>query len=107
MRVAFGRTSRRARLVLRFTSMIVVANFLVFGLMSQHLGGDAINGMVRQGHYFLCAHGDCTEVSRSVWVYSYWHTLTAMAGILLVFLEMGIFLNTGDIEVDLERSTPS
>jgi hypothetical protein len=84
---------------------VAVLNFLVFGLASQYLGGDALNGGVRDGHYFLCAHGECTEVTRSIWQYSYWHAIAAFGGIFLVFLEMGIFLTTGDIAIDLEKST--
>lgn len=105
MRVAFGAISKRARWILNATVPLAVLNFLVYGLASQNLGGNASNGMIRDGHYFLCAHGSCTEVTRSVWQYSHWHGIAAFGGLFLVFLEMGIFLTTGDIAIDLEKST--
>jgi hypothetical protein len=46
----------------------------VFGIAfigySLALGGDAINGFERNGHYFVSAHGADTEVSQSQWLLS-------------------------------------
>jgi hypothetical protein len=77
---------------------LVVVNFSTFIVASLYLGGDALNGYTHEGHYFVCAHGSCTEVSRAIWHYSYWHALTALGGIFLVFAEAAVFVNTGDIE---------
>jgi hypothetical protein len=52
---------------------------------------------VRSGRYFVCAHGACSEVSSTIWHYSYWHAYTSFGGILLVFAVTALFLNTGDI----------
>lgn len=41
-----------------------------------------------------------TRFSEAIWNYSYWHSRTALNGILLVFIEAAIFVNTGDIELD-------
>ena len=41
-----------------------------------------------------------TEVSGSLWRYSWWHAVTAMGGILLVMAETALFLNTGDIQFE-------
>jgi hypothetical protein len=100
MRVSFRKVSRRARLILNISFPLVVANFAVYWFVAVYLGGDALHGMAKAGHYFVCSHGECTEVTPSVWHYSYWHAITALAGIVLVFLEMAILINTGDIEVD-------
>jgi len=85
------------------TALLAAPNFLLFVFASVYLGGDALNGYVQEGHYFLCAHGGCTEVSHSVWTYSYWHAVSAMGGILLIFVEATIFVTMGDIVLDFSR----
>lgn len=98
--VKFRSYSKRAKWVLYPTAALVAVNFLTFVLADMYLGGDALNGYIKAGHYFLCAHGGCTEVSSSVWHYSYWHGVTALGGIVLIFAETALFLNTGDIELE-------
>jgi len=85
------------------TALLAAPNFLLFAFASVYLGGDALNGYVQEGHYFLCAHGGCTEVSHSVWTYSYWHAVSAIGGILLIFVEAAIFVTMGDIVLDFSR----
>jgi hypothetical protein len=92
--------SMRSKWIMYPTIALSFINFFAFIAGSVHFGGDALNGYVRAGHYFVCAHGSCTEVSRSIWEYSYWHAITAMAGILLVFIEAAVLVNTGDIDLD-------
>lgn len=99
-RLKFRSSSKRAKWVLYPTSVLVMVNFFTFIGASVYLGGDALNGYVQAGHYFLCAHGHCTAVSSSVWHYSWWHAVTALGGILLVFAETAFFLNTGDIDFE-------
>lgn len=96
----FQSYSRRAKLVLYPTVALAVINVLAFIVGLLYLGGDALNGYVRAGHYFICAHSQCAETSRAIWRYSYWHTLAAFGGVLLVILETGLFLGTGDIRSD-------
>lgn len=100
VRHRFQSYSPRAKWVLYPTVALALINFLAFIIGLLYLGGDALNGYVRAGHYFLCAHGQCVETSRAIWRYSYWHTLAALGGILLVFAETALFLNTGDIRSD-------
>jgi len=85
------------------TAALVFPNCLSFLIGSLYLGGDALNGYVNAGHYFVCAHGSCREVPASVWTYSYWHALAAMAGVLLFFAEAAIFVTTGDIVLDFQK----
>lgn len=101
-RLRFQSYSRRAKLVLYPTVALVVINFAAFMIGLFYLGGDALNGYVRGGHYFLCAHSQCVETSRAIWRYSYWHTLVALGGIALVIAETALFLNTGDIQFEAE-----
>jgi hypothetical protein len=97
-RITFKSYSKRARWVVYPTIALATLNFIAFSIGSFHLGGDALNGYVHAGHYFVCEHGHCTEVSSNAWHYSYWHAWGAMAGILLVFAEVALFVNLGDIE---------
>lgn len=53
-------------------------NFTVFVIMAIYLGGDAVNGTVYHGHYFLMSHGRYTEVSKKVFDYSKWHVYSVM-----------------------------
>jgi len=57
---------------------LIWVNFVVYFVVAGHLGGDAINGHVRDGHYFLCAHGFCVEVTKAVFTYSWWHSIIVM-----------------------------
>ena len=95
--------SRRSKRVMYSTLALVVPNFFAFIIGSLYLGGDALNGYVKAGHYFLCAHGSCTEVAEGVWSYSYWHALTAMGGVLVFLAEAAIFVTSGDIVLDFNK----
>ncbi len=94
----FTAFSKRAKWVLYPVMTLAMVNFFAFVVGSAYLGGDALNGYVRSGHYFVCAHGGCAEVSSAIWHYSYWHAYASFGGILLVFAVTALFLNTGDIE---------
>lgn len=51
---------------------------LAFMIGTLVLGGDAINGYAAHGRYFLNDKGHFTEVSRAVFLYSRWHSITCM-----------------------------
>ena len=57
-----------------FVIAIGILNFLAYVTIATRLGGDAINGMSRNGHYFFSSHGKQTEVSEAVFNYSRIHT---------------------------------
>src|SRR5262245_30952673 len=61
-------------------------NFVVFVLVANWLGGDAVNGHVEAGHYFLASKGRATEVSREVFQYSRWHVYLLWANFLVAFV---------------------
>ncbi len=98
------RMSRRAKLVMIPVTILAFVNFFTFIFIDLYLGGDALNGYARDGHYFLCSHGRYTEVSRDVWTYSYWHAISIYVTHGLVFVSGAIFLNTGDMV--LEKRAP-
>ena len=51
-------------------------NFATFIIAGFVLGGDAGNGRVENGHYYLNFHGTYTEVSKTVYAYSWWHSFS-------------------------------
>jgi hypothetical protein len=62
-----------SRRMLQSVSFLGIANFVVFFIAAVYLGGDALNGRIIDGHYFLASHGRLTEVKQAVFVYSEWH----------------------------------
>ena len=80
-RLLLGRPSGRETYAVmtpheRFFFWLAIVNFCVFVAIALALGGDAINGTVRDGHYYLMEHGVYTEVSKPVFTYSAIHTLS-------------------------------
>jgi hypothetical protein len=65
-----------------------LANFLVFFAVAIYIGGDAWNGKVEEGRYYVASHGKYTEVSSEVWHYSHAHVISVLithpVGILAV-----------------------
>ena len=59
--------------------VIWLANAIICFAGSEYLGGDALNGRVEAGHYFLSDHGRLTEVSQGVFAYSWWHHVSLYA----------------------------
>ncbi|HEX4023321.1 MAG TPA: hypothetical protein VHX52_01250 [Steroidobacteraceae bacterium] len=58
--------SKRSKSVMCPTVVLVAINFVAFIAGSLYLGGDALNGFARAGHYFLCAHGSCNGIDAGV-----------------------------------------
>ena len=62
---------------------LAIINFVTFVAIAMLLGGDALNGTARDGRYFLMQHGDYTEVSRPVFLYSVVHTVSTIVLMLV------------------------
>jgi hypothetical protein len=63
--------------------LLAILNLAVYIAVAVTLGGDAVNGHVESGRYFLSMHGNLTEVSRQVFEFSRWYTY-------LLWLHFGI-----------------
>jgi hypothetical protein len=61
------------RYVLPLVFVAAMINFAAFFIVAGRIGGDAINGTVENGHYYLASHGRMTEVSAGRFTYSLWH----------------------------------
>jgi hypothetical protein len=57
---------------------VALANFLIFVAITLFIGGDAINGQITGGHYYLSDHGKLTEVSQPIYIYSYIHAASTI-----------------------------
>ncbi len=65
---------------------IGILNFVSFCIVAEVIGGDAINGRIDGGRYFVSEHGHDTEVSRSVFEYSRFHAHSVWVTHPLVFV---------------------
>jgi len=99
-RISRWRFTKRARYIFVPVFILAIVNFAAFIIINIYIGGDAINGHVTDGHYFLGSHGRYTEVNRAVWTYSYYHTISMWITHLSVFVLLAIFLNTGDMRIE-------
>ena len=89
--------SRRAKSIFIPVFFIAFINFSFFIAVNECIGGDAINGYMKDGHYFSGSHGAYTEVSKAVWTYSYYHTVSMWVSHSLVFILAAIFMMTGEM----------
>ncbi len=78
---------------MKWLAAMWIANFAAFVLIGGYLGGDALNGYVKDGHYFVAEHehGHAIEVSRAVYLYSEWHAISVVLS-LAVFLAFTAFV---------------
>jgi len=84
---------KTALLVLAVTAIAVGGiNFLWFIAESDALRGDAVNGYVANGLYFVCAHGSCHEVARETWEWSRLHALSLVVTHPLAMIAMAFVL---------------
>jgi hypothetical protein len=97
-RITIKSYSKRAKWVVYPTVVLAMAIFLAFTIYSSYLGGAALNGYVTAGHYFVCEHGHCVEVSSSAWQLSSWLGYAWFAAFVLMFAEVALFINLGDID---------
>jgi hypothetical protein len=68
----------RYRRVLLIWNCFAILNIVAYWITALVLGGDAWNGGIRNGHYYLANHGRLTEVTRAVFEFSLWHTYVLM-----------------------------
>jgi hypothetical protein len=75
---------------LQIVAALCLLNFAAFLAISSGIGGDALNGKIVDGHFYLRDHGHFTEVTKAVFDYSRWHAqslfVTHPLGILLLFI---------------------
>jgi hypothetical protein len=65
-------------------------NFISFAVVASLLGGDAVNGKTDGQRFYLGSHGHYTEVSRSTFEYSRFHTHSVWITHSLLFIGAAI-----------------
>jgi hypothetical protein len=75
--------------LMRWAGYAVALNWLSWFAITFYIGGDAPSGQILAGRYYVSSHAILTEVSRSVYVFSMWHTYLAWGG-LLAYLVVGL-----------------
>ena len=56
--------------------LLGAVNFFSFIAMTFYLGGDAMNGMIKDGHYYLNQKGHYTETTKAIFIYSKLHFMS-------------------------------
>ena len=75
-------------------TILWAVNFLWTLSLSAQYGGGALNGVVRDGHYYLSQHGSYTEVSQAIWERIRLHEIGLWLGVPLVVVSFGYLLFT-------------
>lgn|SRR5262249_30488002 len=68
--------SRKVKLICLTLFAVAWINFVIFFVVATMIGGDAINGKVIGGRYYVAQHSHYTEVTKPVYVYSRFHVYT-------------------------------
>ena len=98
--------SRRAKWIVGVTVVLAGLNFVPLWIVNYMNGGaSAVNGYIRNAHYFVCSHGTCSEVSKQMWERSYWFAYSAVGGLLFVVVMLAIFSAKGEVIFDSTKSS--
>ena len=85
-----GAETRKLLFACNTAWVLGILNFLIFVAIACYLGGDAVNGKVEEGRYYLfgvravAGQKVYTEVSESVFRYSQWHAYSVLVSWPLV-----------------------
>lgn len=91
--------SKRGKRILIPIALLAFVNFAAFFVIAVSIGGDAVNGRIENGRYFVSNHGVATEVSSAVYWYSYIHVLTVFCTHGLTVLAVLLLIACGDFSL--------
>jgi hypothetical protein len=83
---------KRTYKILGLFCLLVTVNFIIFVIISFFLGGNAVNGKVENGHYYLWGYSvitgvkGYTEVNKLVFYYSKWHLYVTFICLSVTFM---------------------
>ncbi|NLX06434.1 MAG: hypothetical protein GXY33_14950 [Phycisphaerae bacterium] len=75
-------TRRVRNLICLWIIVLGLCNFAAYTVVYSYIGGDARNGGVEDGHFYVGGHfihgvdGEDRIVSKGIWIYSYLHSIT-------------------------------
>jgi len=95
--------------VTRILFVVTVLNFGVWGVLNSVIRGDAINGKIEHGKYYVAMKSRYTEVSRGVYLYSYVHTCTnfVLFPVTILSALLGIRANVRKAKRDRTTDAPT
>jgi hypothetical protein len=75
-------------------SLVIIgfANFISFLNEEEHLGGDAINGYSKDGHFYVTSHGKSKEISEADWNHNKKHSISVIVTHPLLMLSMAYLM---------------
>ncbi len=90
--------NRRTRnIICLWIVFLGLANFVCYTIVYGYIGGDAKNGEIRDGRYYIrgdfihvfqSPQGTEWEVSRAVWIYSYLHSISMLPTMAAIVVSM-------------------
>jgi hypothetical protein len=83
-----------------FIVCLALLNFLAYFFVALYLDGDAVNGKIDDGHFYLGSHGRYTEVSVRIFAYSRWHTYSVWLTHSLAFVAVYFVVRRGKADPD-------
>jgi hypothetical protein len=86
LRAPMNALNPMARRLMKTLAFFGIANLFLYMAVALYLGGDAFNGKIEDGHFYLRNHGTLTEVDETVFIYSRWHSIVTMiaGGVALI-----------------------
>jgi hypothetical protein len=71
---------------LKWAGAAVTLNWVIWWAEAVAIGGTAVGGRISDGHYYVVSHGAFTEVSRSMFAFSIWHTYSTWISFSLAII---------------------
>jgi hypothetical protein len=93
-RYLYGMDRRTRNRLCIWLIILGLSNFIIYAVVYAIIGGDAPNGYIRDGLYYVRGHfvhrtiGYEQDVPKWVWVYSYLHSISIWPSIAAVLLAM-------------------
>ena len=83
------------------------ANFLSFMVIAACIGGDAVNGKIVDGRYYRSNKGKLTQVSKTLYQYSYGHFVILLAYFPVALIGWGLAAMAGEPDTKNPEPPPS
>ena len=85
-RVMWAIDTRQIKNLCQALILVGFANFFVFSVVASRIGGNAGDGMVQAGRYYLGVKSHYTQVGQNIYMYSLWHGYSLLVTHPLIIL---------------------
>src|SRR5690349_3539988 len=97
---------KKLQAICKVIGVVGIIDFAIFFVIALIIGGDAINGHEVAGHYYLANHGQLTEVSHLVFIYSQIHATSLFITHPLAMIAGIVVSVTGGKRENLMKKSP-